>query len=120
GPVLRTFRRRNRYFSAMETQRRNPELDRRWKRAWRIAMLASVALHAGLFLLMGTDVVAPRSPFAAAGPRAGDDRAAAGGGMEAVAMRIEMPEAPQPIPRPPAPLPVPAEQVVEVEPEVEP
>lgn len=104
----------------METQRRNPELDRRWRRVWRIAMLASLVLHAGLFLLIGTDVVAPRSPFAAAGPRAGDDRAAAGGGMEAVAMRIEMPEAPQPIPRPPAPLPVPAEEVVEVEPEVEP
>src|SRR5690606_18608344 len=48
-----------------------------------------------------------------------DPNAAAGGGMQAVAMRIRMPEAPQPIPRPPAPLPVPAEEVVEVE-EVEP
>ncbi len=40
----------------METERRNPVLDRRWKRAWRGAMLASVLLHAGLFLLLGTDV----------------------------------------------------------------
>ncbi len=80
-------------------------------------MLASLLLHALLFLLFSTGVVEPPSPFSAAGPRAGDDRAAPGGGMEAVAMRIALPEAPQPIPRPPEPLP--SEEVVEVEPEPE-
>ena len=100
-------------------RRRTDELEVRWARAWRAAMVASLLLHVVLFLLMGTGLSEPLSPFAAAGPRAGDMKAAAGGGMEAVSMRIEIPEAPQPIPRPPEPLPVPAEEVVEVEPEPE-
>jgi TonB family protein len=103
----------------MDAQRRNPELQRRWRRVWWTAMLVSAGVHLALFLLFRADIVAPPSPFSAAGPRSGDPNAAAGGGMQAVAMRIRMPEAPQPIPRPPAPLPVPAEEVVEVE-EVEP
>lgn len=82
-------------------------------------MIASVVLHILFFLFARSDLVEPLSPFAAAGPRSGDAQAAAGGGMQAVSMRIELPEAPQPIPRPPEPLPVPAEEVVEVEPEPE-
>lgn len=82
-------------------------------------MLVSVLVHVGVFLMFRAELVTPPSPFAAAGPRAGDPNAAAGGGMQAVAMRIRLPEAPQPIPRPPAPQPVPAEEPVEIE-EVEP
>lgn len=104
---------------AMTAIRRNDELDERWRRAWRAAMITSLLLHVVLFLLLYSGLVEPLSPFAAAGPRAGDDRAAAGGGMQAVAMRIELPEAPQPIPRPPEPLPIPADEVVEVEPQPE-
>src|SRR5690606_31429548 len=104
-----------RYFTGMDAQRRNPELQRRWRRVWWTAMLVSAGVHLALFLLFRADIVAPPSPFSAAGPRSGDPNAAAGGGMQAVAMRIRMPEAPQPIPRPPAPPPVPAEGGVEVE-----
>src|SRR5690606_30504702 len=91
-----------RYFTGMDAQRRNPELQRRWRRVWWTAMLVSAGVHLALFLLFRADIVAPPSPFSAAGPRSGDPNAAAGGGMQAVAMRIRMPEAPQPIPRPPA------------------
>ena len=103
----------------MTAARRNDELDERWKRAWRAAMITSLLLHVLLFVLLYSGLAEPLSPFSAAGPRSGDDRAAAGGGLEAIAMRIQMPEAPQPIPRPPEPLPVPAEEVVEVEPQEE-
>ncbi len=82
-------------------------------------MLASAGVHLGLFLLFRAGLIEPPSPFSAAGPRAGDPNAAAGGGMQAVAVRISLPEAPQPIPRPPVPLPMPAEELVEPE-EVEP
>jgi outer membrane biosynthesis protein TonB len=101
----------------MTAIRRNDELEARWTRVWRAAMIASLLLHVVLFLLLYTGLAEPLSPFAAAGPRSGDDRAAAGGGMETISMRIQLPEAPQPIPRPPEPLPAPAEEVVEVEPE---
>src|SRR5690606_20438465 len=99
---------RERYLIRMDAQRRNPELDRRWRRAWWMAMLASAGVHLGLFLLFRAGLIEPPSPFSAAGPRAGDPNAAAGGGMQAVAVRISLPEAPQPIPRPPVPLPMPA------------
>jgi len=99
----------------MDARRRNPELDQRWKRIWWTAMLVSVAFHAGVFVMFRTGIVEPPSPFAAAGPRAGDAAAAEGGGMQAIAMRVRMPEAPRPIPRPPVPLPVPAEERVVIE-----
>jgi hypothetical protein len=85
---------------------------RRYRRISRRALLASVLFHALLFLIFRGSGMPP-SPFAAAGPRAGDDRAAAsGGGMQAVA--IVAPPEPEPIPRPPAPVPVP-DITVEVE-----
>lgn len=76
---------------------------------WRRGFVASVILHVFFFFLLHLDVP-PVSPFAAAGPRAGDDRAAAGGGMEAVTLTIA--EA-RPIPRPPPPIFSPDGVVVE-------
>jgi hypothetical protein len=83
------------------------ERRRRERRIWRTALLLSLAVH--LFLFIGwKGQVIPLSPFAAAGPRAGDDRAAKGS-MQA--MNLPRPPSPRII-RPPAPL----EVTIEVEP----
>lgn len=80
---------------------------RRERSTWRTGLLVSVLLHLLLFLGWRGDVI-PDSPFAAAGPRAGDDRAAPGG-MQA--MNISTPET-----RPIIPPPLPLEVAIEVEP----
>lgn len=79
----------------------------------RWALLASVLFHILVLLVFRKARPLPESPFAAAGPRAGDDRAAAGGGMEVVALNIVQPEVAKPPVVVPVPVPVP-------EPEVEP
>jgi hypothetical protein len=79
------------------------------RRTWRRALLVSLALHALVFLFWRTN--GPLlSPFAAAGPRAGDNRAA-GGASESVAVRIAPPRPIIP-PRIPLPTITPAEPVV--------
>jgi outer membrane biosynthesis protein TonB len=81
-----------------------------------VAFLISLGLHLLIFFIFGGER-APHSPFAAAGPRAGDDRAAAaGGGMQALNLQIVVP---QPVLRAPDPVPTP-EVVVEPEPIPEP
>lgn len=82
--------------------------DRRKRegRVWRQGLAASVLLHLLIFLGWQGNVI-PQSPFAAAGPRAGDNRAAAGG-MQAINM-------PTPVTRPIIPPPRPIEVAVEVE-----
>lgn len=88
----------------------NAQRRRRDRTLWRRAFLLSLALHLVIFFLWRAE--APRlSPFAAAGPRAGDALAAAGGGMEAVNLTVA--EA-RPIPRPPPPIFTPDAVVVEV------
>jgi hypothetical protein len=80
---------------ATNAQRRHR--DRKvWRRSFGIAAL----LHIALFLLWRADPPL-LSPFAAAGPRAGDDRAAAGS-MQAI--NLSTPPR-QPIVPPPVPLP---------------
>jgi hypothetical protein len=91
--------------------------DRRYRHAFRMGLVASVVLHAVLFLAFGGQTLPP-SPFAAAGERQRDARAAKGGGMEAVELR------PPAVVEPPAPVPVPVvdlaeEEAPEPEPEVE-
>lgn len=105
---------------AASTTRRTDELRARHRRIRRAAFAASVLFHLALFLIFRGDG-RPRSPYAAAGPRAGDDRAAPlGGGMEALQLRPISPPEVQPIPRPPVPIPTPeATVVVEEEPEPE-
>ena len=80
---------------------------RREKRIWRNGLLVSALLHLLLFLGWTGNVI-PASPFAAAGPRAGDFRAAAGG-MQALNVRT-------PPTRPIIPPPEPIAVEVEVEP----
>lgn len=80
---------------------------RRDRRIWRRGLAASVVVH--LLLLFGWQgAVIPESPFSAAGPRAGDNRAAAGA-MQALNVTTP-PSAPI------VPPPIPVEVAVEVEP----
>ena len=80
---------------------------RREGRVWRSGIVISLILHVLLFFVWSGDVIPP-SPFAAAGPRAGDNRAAAGG-MQAI-------NVPTPVTTPIIPPPRPIEVAVEVEP----
>lgn len=86
------------------------EHDRRYNRvlAWGLGL--SALGHALLFLIFSARPL-PMSPFAAAGERMGDIRAAAGGGMEAIQLRP-----PTEILQPPPPIPAPTPDVTEVEP----
>ena len=79
----------------------------RERRVWRSGIAVSAILHLLLFFAWTGNVI-PASPFSAAGPRAGDNRAAAGG-MQAI-------NVPTPITRPIIPPPRPIEVAVEVEP----
>ncbi len=76
---------------------------RRDRQIWRTAILVSVLFHVMVvFLWRGSFATMPVSPFAAAGPRMGDDEAAAGAMR---AMNISTPR-PQRIIPPPVPLQV--------------
>jgi hypothetical protein len=79
----------------------------RERRVWRSGIAISAILHILLFFVWRGDVIPP-SPFAAAGPRAGDNRAAAGG-MQAI-------NVPTPVTTRIIPPPRPIEVAVEVEP----
>ena len=93
--------------------------DRRFRRALRVGIVASLLLHLAVFLLFRDERIPPTA-LAAAGPDADDDMAAAGGALEMLNLRISEP---QPIPRPPEPVLVPdlevaveRQPVIEVEP----
>jgi hypothetical protein len=90
--------------------------DRSYSRAVRVGLLLSLIVHALLFLSFRSDVSLPESPYAAAGERMADARAAPGGGIEAVQLR---PPSPQVVPPEPEPVPDPEPEEEEVpEPEV--
>lgn len=92
---------------ASTSQRTVRNLNRRQRRQWYGALLASLLFHV-LLVLAFRESRPPPSALAAAGPRAGDDRAAPGGGMRAIAFRVPLPPSPPPpIPRPPEPIPTP-------------
>lgn len=78
----------------------NAERRTRERPTWRRAFWISVLLHALVFLTFPVQSVLI-SPFAAAGPRAGDNRAAAGS-MQAMNVRVppSTPIIPPPIPLP--------------------
>lgn len=92
--------------------RSGPSLSNRERRVrerqlWRRSFAVALLLHVAVFLLWRSDRPL-LSPFAAAGPRAGDDRAAAGG-MQAVTLSTT--------PRPPIvppPVPLPTVDPVEI------
>jgi hypothetical protein len=81
---------------------------RRDRKVWRTAFLLSVLVHLLLVIAWRAGPPIPPSPFAAAGPRAGDDRAAAGS-MQAMNLTI-------PRPQPIIPPPVPLQVTIEVKP----
>lgn len=83
------------------------ERRRRERKVWRTGLLVSALIHLA-FLFGWQGRVLPLSPFAAAGPRAGDDRAASGS-MQV--MNVRTPPA-APIVPPPKPI----EVAVEIEP----
>jgi hypothetical protein len=80
---------------------------RRDRKVWRAGLLLSVLFHSLIFLVWPGNVI-PLSPFAAAGPRAGDNRAAAGG-LQAINVRT-------PLVRPIIPPPAPIMVEVEIDP----
>jgi hypothetical protein len=89
------------------TRLSNRERRRRERKIWRTGLLVSMLGHLTIFFVWRAEPVL-RSPFAAAGPRAGDNRAAAGS-MQAMNLAV-----PPSIPLTPPPIPLPT--VVEVEP----
>jgi len=82
------------------------ERRRRDRSVWRVGLLASVLLHLLVFFAW-RGVVIPESPMAAAGPAAGDSRAAAGS-MQALNVRT-----PPSKPIVPPSIPLPTELAVE-------
>lgn len=85
-------------------------LKRRWDRAMGWSLLASVVFHVLLVLLFRQAIVVPTVPQSAAGERAGDPSAAAGGGLELIAYTEVTPPTPEeqtpiPVPVPDAPQP---------------
>jgi hypothetical protein len=84
------------------------ERRRRDRKIWRTGLLLSLLVHLVVFFSWRGGLPIPSSPFAAAGPRAGDDRAAKGT-MQAMNLSVA---ASRPIVRPPRPI----EVAVEVEP----
>lgn len=100
-------------------QRTARYFDERHRRIMRGSLLVSVLLHLLVLGWFRADILIPPSPFAAAGPRAGDDKAAPGGGTEVIALRLSQPAAAPEIVVP-QPVPVPVEEPkpeVEVKPE---
>jgi hypothetical protein len=98
---------------SMASPSRNAYYKRRYTRIYRVALVASVLFHVAVVWWFRYQPVIPDSPFAAAGPRAGDDRAAPGGGMQAVNLQVTppQPEPQQVVPEIPVPTPEPAPQV---------
>ncbi len=86
-------------FSAKDRRRRE-------RKIWRTGLLVSVLFHLLVFFAWRGNVL-PLSPFAAAGPRAGDNRAAAGS-MQAMNVRT-----PPPTPVVPPPVPIPTEVAID-------
>lgn len=100
---------------ATAPERQTERYDRRHRRIWRVALVVSVVFHILIFLAFRHDIVIPSSPFAAAGPRSGDDRAAAGGGTEIIALAVvETPPEPEVEVEVPVPEPVPDPEAVQV------
>jgi len=89
-------------FDQTNEQRRESE-----RKIWRAGLMGSLVLHVLVFVFLSTRV-ALDSPFAAAGPKAGDDRAASGG-LQAMNIRI-------PPPRPIIPPRIPLPLVIDVQP----
>jgi len=80
---------------------------RKERKLWASGLAASVLIHLLVLLAGGISPPIPLSPFAAAGPKAGDNRAAAGG-MQALNVLV-----PPSIPIVPPKIPMPTDVVIE-------
>lgn len=101
------------------TTRRTEAQLGRWDRVFRWSLAMSLLLHILIVLLFRQQQLVPEIEFAAAGERAGDPEAAAGGGMEVIAIQLQTaPPTPEPVL--PEPVPVPDQPEPEVEPQDEP
>ncbi len=89
-------------FDLSNEQRRENE-----RKVWRAGLVASLVFHVLVFVVFSAGGPLD-SPFAAAGPKAGDDRAASGG-LQAMNIRI-------PPPRPIIPPKIPLPLVIDVQP----
>jgi outer membrane biosynthesis protein TonB len=87
---------------------RSQEHWRNWNRVFRRGLIAAVLLHIVIVLLFRQAHVIPEIESSAAGEAADDARAAAGGGMEMITLRVEeaAPE-PEAVVEVPVPVPVP-------------
>jgi hypothetical protein len=94
------------------------ERRERERKVWRIGLLLSVLFHL-LLLFVGPPAPGPESPFAAAGPRAEDDRAAQGS-MVALQISSAPPDAAVPPPELVVAEVEPPPEEVEVEPDATP
>lgn len=94
------------------------ERRERERKVWRIGLLVSVLFHL-LLLFVGPPASSPESPFAAAGPRAQDERAAQGS-MVALQMSSAPPDAAVPPPELVVAEVEPPPEEVEVEPDATP
>jgi outer membrane biosynthesis protein TonB len=92
--------------------------ENRYRRILRWALVVSLFFHIAVLLWFRTDLLIPKSPFAAAGPRAGDAAAAAGGGTQVVQIQETQPQI-EPEPSDPVIVPAIPVPVPEPEPEVE-
>jgi hypothetical protein len=95
----------------MALEQRHRDEERRQRRAFRLGLLVSAVAHVALFLYFGGEHLPP-SPYAAAGERARDIRAAQGSGLEAVQL-----QSPQRHAAPPVPVPIPDPDPVDPDPE---
>jgi outer membrane biosynthesis protein TonB len=99
--------------------------ENRYRRILRWALVVSLFFHIAVLLWFRADLLIPESPFAAAGPRAGDAAAAAGGGTQLVQIRVTQPQIePEPsdpviVPAIPVPVPEPEPVVEELKPKPE-
>ncbi|MBR9988939.1 MAG: hypothetical protein KFH98_04240 [Gemmatimonadetes bacterium] len=97
----------------VKASRRTEVQLRRWDRAFRWSLLASLLFHVLLVLLFRQEQFVPDIPTSAAGEQAGDPQAAAGGGMQVIAYRLEVPTPEQEA----EPVPVPEPEPEPVEPD---
>lgn len=89
---------------------------RLWGRVFSLGVIVSVLVHLVPFLIFRSSGIPP-SPFSAAGPRAGDIRAAAGGGSGLTMVEVRVQSAPAAVEETPVPVPVPVPEEVVVVPE---
>ncbi|MEX2582171.1 MAG: hypothetical protein WD766_02795 [Gemmatimonadota bacterium] len=90
--------------------------DERWRRARSAGILGTVLIHFLLLILFRATPLPPASPTSAAGPAAGDLRAAAGGGSGMTMVEVRPQVSPQPEEEIPVPVPVPVPEEIVIEP----